>query len=114
MSDFLGLTIAGASTLSNVLLRSQELALQRQALESGILLKAKQYGQLGFNPNEVKHMLINGSSNNGSVRLSNMHNDVSVVRAYDMFNPNSNGIRDKIKSLNRGIKIYNTVGESSV
>nr|AYJ76556.1 minor structural protein [Hare calicivirus] len=113
MSDFLGLTIAGASTLSNALLRSQELALQRQALESGILLKAKQYGQLGFNPNEVKQMLVNSSSSS-NVKLSNMHNDISVVRAYDMFNPSSNGIRNKIRSFNDSVKIYNTTGESSV
>nr|QCC62369.1 minor structural protein [Hare calicivirus Australia-2] len=113
MSDFLGLTIAGASTLSNALLRSQEIALQRQALESGILLKAKQYSQLGFNPNEVKTLLVGGGSDR-NVKLSNMHNDVSVVNSYNMFNPVSNGFRKKIKSFNDSVKIYNTIGESHV
>nr|QCC62367.1 minor structural protein [Hare calicivirus Australia-1] len=113
MSDLLGLTIAGASTLSNALLRSQEIALQRQALEKGILLKAKQLGELGFNPYEVKSLLVSNNSSN-SVKLSNMHNDVKVVNSYDVFNPVSNGIRKKIKSFNDSVKIYNTTGESSV
>nr|QED89981.1 minor structural protein [European brown hare syndrome virus] len=113
MSDFLGLTLAGASTLSSALLRSQELALQKQALESGILLKAKQLSQLGFNPYEVKGLLVNGRGGGENFRLSNMHNDSSVVNSYSVLNPVSNGIRSKIKSFNNSVKIYNTTGESN-
>nr|AFY23205.1 VP10 [Rabbit hemorrhagic disease virus] len=113
MSEFIGLGLAGASVLSNALLRRQELQLQRQALENGLVLKANQLGRLGFNPNEVKNMIV-GNSFNSSVKLSNMHNDASVVNAYNVYNPASNGIRKKIKSLNSSVKIYNTTGESSV
>nr|CAD7112397.1 ORF 2 gene [European brown hare syndrome virus] len=113
MSDFLGLALAGASTLSSALLRSQELALQKQALESGILLKAKQLSQLGFNPYEVKGLLVNSRGSSENFRLSNMHNDSSVVNSYSVFNPVSNGIRSKIKSFNNSVKIYNTTGESN-
>nr|QNN25608.1 minor structural protein [Rabbit calicivirus Europe 1] len=112
MSDFIGLGLAGAGVLSNALLRRQELQLQKQALENGLVLKADQLGRLGFNPNEVKNVIIgNGFSN---VKLSNMHNDASVVNAYNVYNPASNGIRKKIKSFNNSVKIYNTTGESSV
>nr|APG21187.1 minor capsid protein [Rabbit hemorrhagic disease virus] len=112
MSELIGLGLAGASVLSNALLRRQELQLQKQALENGLVLKADQLGRLGFNPNEVKNVIVgNGFSSN--VRLSNMHNDASVVNAYNVYNPASNGIRKKIKSLNNSVKIYNTTGESS-
>nr|ARA91707.1 VP10 [Rabbit hemorrhagic disease virus] len=113
MSEFIGLGLAGASVLSNALLRRQELQLQRQALENGLVLKANQLGRLGFNPNEVKNVIV-GNSFGSNVRLSNMHNDASVVNAYNVYNPASNGIRKKIKSLNNSVKIYNTTGESSV
>nr|Q89924.1 RecName: Full=Protein VP2; AltName: Full=Minor capsid protein [Rabbit hemorrhagic disease virus-AST89]ABU90744.1 minor capsid protein [Rabbit hemorrhagic disease virus]CAA80882.1 ORF2 [Rabbit hemorrhagic disease virus]CAA89266.1 hypothetical protein [Rabbit hemorrhagic disease virus-AST89] len=113
MSEFIGLGLAGASVLSNALLRRQELQLQRQALENGLVLKADQLGRLGFNPNEVKNVIV-GNSFSSNVRLSNMHNDASVVNAYNVYNPASNGIRKKIKSLNNSVKIYNTTGESSV
>nr|AOC59437.1 minor structural protein [Rabbit calicivirus Australia 1]AOC59439.1 minor structural protein [Rabbit calicivirus Australia 1] len=113
MSEFIGLGLAGASVLSNTLLRRQELQLQKQALESGLVLKANQLSRLGFNPNEVKSMIV-GSNLNGNVSLSNMHNDASVVNAYNVYNPVSNGIRKKIKSFNNSVKIYNTTGESSV
>nr|AOC59373.1 minor structural protein [Rabbit calicivirus Australia 1] len=113
MSEFIGLGLAGAGVLSNALLRRQELQLQKQALENGLVLKANQLSRLGFNPNEVKGMIV-GSDLNSSIRLSNMHNDASVVNAYSIYNPVSNGIRKKIKSFNDGVKIYNTTGESSV
>nr|AKP40099.1 minor structural protein [Rabbit hemorrhagic disease virus] len=113
MSEFIGLGLAGAGILSNALLRRQELQLQKQALESGLVLKADQLGRLGFNPNEVKNVIV-GNGFGGNVRLSNMHNDASVVNAYNVYNPASNGIRKKIKSLNNSVKIYNTTGESSV
>nr|AOC59367.1 minor structural protein [Rabbit calicivirus Australia 1] len=113
MSEFIGLGLAGAGVLSNALLRRQELQLQEQALKNGLVLKANQLSRLGFNPNEVKGMIV-GSNVNGSIRLSNMHNDASVVNAYNIYNPVSNGIRKKIKSFNDSVKIYNTTGESSV
>nr|WNM82511.1 VP10 [Rabbit hemorrhagic disease virus 2]WPH57422.1 VP10 [Rabbit hemorrhagic disease virus 2]WPH57424.1 VP10 [Rabbit hemorrhagic disease virus 2]WPH57426.1 VP10 [Rabbit hemorrhagic disease virus 2] len=112
MSEFVGLGLAGASVLSSALLRRQELQLQKQALENGLVLKANQLSRLGFNPNEVKSMIV-GSNFSGNVRLSNMHNDASVVSAYSMYNPASNGIRKKIKSFNDSVKVYNTTGESS-
>ncbi|ACJ66651.1 unknown [Rabbit calicivirus Australia 1 MIC-07] len=113
MSEFIGLGLAGAGVLSNALLRRQELQLQKQALENGLVLKANQLSRLGFNPNEVKSMIVGGNLNSG-VKLSNMHNDASVVNAYNIYNPVSNGIRKKIKSFNDSVKIYNTTGESSV
>nr|AOC59403.1 minor structural protein [Rabbit calicivirus Australia 1] len=113
MSEFIGLGLVGAGVLSNALLRRQELQLQKQALENGLVLKANQLSRLGFNPNEVKGMIV-GSNLNGSIRLSNMHNDASVVNAYNIYNPVGNGIRKKIKSFNDSVKIYNTTGESSV
>nr|ACZ59206.1 VP12 [Rabbit calicivirus] len=112
MSEFIGLGLAGASVLSNTLLRRQELQLQKQALENGLVLKADQLGRLGFNPNEVKNVIV-GNSFNNSVRLSNMHNDASVVNAYNIYNPVNNGIRRKIRSFNNSVRIYNTTGESS-
>nr|AOC59423.1 minor structural protein [Rabbit calicivirus Australia 1] len=112
MSEFIGLGLAGAGVLSNALLRRQELQLQKQALENGLVLKANQLSRLGFNPNEVKSVIV-GSSFNGNVSLSSMHNDASVVNAYNIYNPVSNGIRKKIKSFNDSVKIYNTTGESS-
>nr|WNO07337.1 VP10 [Rabbit hemorrhagic disease virus] len=111
MSEFVGLGLAGASVLSSALLRRQELQLQKQALENGLVLKANQLSKLGFNPNEVKSMIV--GSNLSDIKLSNMHNDASVVSAYSMYNPASNGIRKKIKSFNDSVKIYNTTGESS-
>nr|ATN96923.1 VP10 [Rabbit hemorrhagic disease virus] len=113
MSEFIGLGLAGAGVLSNALLRRQELQLQKQALENGLVLKADQLGRLGFNPNEVKNVIV-GNGFSGNVRLSNMHNDASVVNAYNVYNPASNGIRKKIRSLNNSVKIYNTTGEFSV
>nr|AOC59377.1 minor structural protein [Rabbit hemorrhagic disease virus]AOC59379.1 minor structural protein [Rabbit hemorrhagic disease virus] len=110
MSEFIGLGLAGAGVLSNALLRRQELQLQKQALENGLVLKADQLGRLGFNPNEVKNVIV---GNSFGIRLSNMHNDASVVNAYNVYNPASNGIRKKIKSFNNSVKIYNTTGESS-
>nr|UAY86127.1 minor structural protein [Rabbit hemorrhagic disease virus]UAY86129.1 minor structural protein [Rabbit hemorrhagic disease virus] len=112
MSEFVGLGLAGASVLSSALLRRQELQLQKQALENGLVLKANQLSRLGFNPNEVKSMIV-GSNFSGNVKLSNMHNDASVVSSYSMYNPVSNGIRKKIKSFNDSVKVYNTTGESS-
>nr|AOC59391.1 minor structural protein [Rabbit calicivirus Australia 1] len=113
MSEFIGIGLTGAGVLSNALLRRQELQLQKQALENGLVLKANQLSRLGFNPNEVKSMIV-GSNLNSSIRLSNMHNDASVVNAYNIYNPVSNGFRKKIKSFNDSVKIYNTTGESSV